>query len=46
MAEPLPICTVGHSTRSIPEFVELLRAGEVQLGGCAQRPALADQPAM
>jgi uncharacterized protein (DUF488 family) len=26
-----PVFTVGHSTRSIPEFVELLRAGEVQL---------------
>jgi uncharacterized protein (DUF488 family) len=24
----LPICTVGHSTRSIPEFVDLLRLGE------------------
>ncbi len=27
----LPIFTVGHSTRTIPEFVELLRAGAVQL---------------
>jgi uncharacterized protein (DUF488 family) len=26
-----PVFTIGHSTRSIPEFVELLRAGEVQL---------------
>ena len=26
-----PIFTVGHSTRSIPEFVELLRAGQVSL---------------
>lgn len=29
MTPPLPVFTVGHSTRSIPEFVELLRAGEV-----------------
>lgn len=28
---PLPIFTVGHSTRSIPEFVELLRAGRVDM---------------
>jgi uncharacterized protein (DUF488 family) len=27
----LPIFTIGHSTRSIPEFVDLLRAGEVRL---------------
>lgn len=27
----IPIYTVGHSTRTIPEFVELLRAGGVQL---------------
>ena len=26
-----PIFTIGHSTRSIPEFVELLRCGEVEL---------------
>lgn len=26
-----PIHTVGHSTKTIPEFVELLRAGEVQM---------------
>jgi uncharacterized protein (DUF488 family) len=26
-----PVFTVGHSTRSIPEFVELLRAGDVEL---------------
>ena len=26
----LPFFTIGHSTRSIPEFVDLLRAGEVQ----------------
>lgn len=26
-----PVFTIGHSTRSIAEFVELLRAGEVQL---------------
>jgi uncharacterized protein (DUF488 family) len=29
--DPKPVFTIGHSTRSIPEFVELLRAGEVQL---------------
>ncbi len=27
----LPFFTIGHSTRSIPEFVELLRAGRVEL---------------
>ena len=27
----LPVCTIGHSTRTIPEFVDLLRAGAVQL---------------
>ena len=27
----LPVFTIGHSTRTIPEFVELLRAGSVQL---------------
>ena len=26
-----PVYTIGHSTRTIPEFVELLRAGPVQL---------------
>ena len=26
-----PVFTIGHSTRSIPEFVDLLRAGGVQL---------------
>ncbi len=26
-----PVFTIGHSTRSIPEFVALLRAGEVEL---------------
>ena len=30
-SESLPIFTVGHSTRSLEEFVELLRAGEVRL---------------
>lgn len=30
-SEPLPVYTIGHSTRSIPEFVELLRAGQVDL---------------
>jgi uncharacterized protein (DUF488 family) len=29
--ELLPVFTVGHSTRTIPEFAELLRAGNVQL---------------
>lgn len=29
--EKLPFFTIGHSTRSIPEFVDLLRAAEVQL---------------
>ena len=28
---PPPIFTIGHSTRSIPEFVELLRHGSVEL---------------
>ena len=27
----LPFFTIGHSTRTIPEFVELLRAGEVRM---------------
>lgn len=27
----LPVFTIGHSTRSIPEFVGLLRAGNVQI---------------
>ena len=27
MSEPLPIFTIGHSTRSIDEFVEILRSG-------------------
>jgi uncharacterized protein (DUF488 family) len=27
---PRPVFTIGHSTRTIPEFVELLRAGEVE----------------
>lgn len=33
MADPPlpPIFTVGHSTRTIPEFVDLLRVGEVRL---------------
>jgi len=26
-----PVYTVGHSTRSIPEFVELVKAGRVEL---------------
>ena len=26
-----PVCTVGHSTRTLDEFVELLRAGRVDL---------------
>ena len=28
---PHPFFTIGHSTRSVPEFVELLRAAEVRL---------------
>lgn len=31
MAQPLPIYTVGHSTRSVEEFVDLLRVGSVRL---------------
>ena len=27
----LPVYTIGHSTRTIPEFVDILRAGPVQL---------------
>jgi len=27
----LPVFTIGHSTKTIPEFVELLRAGEVKI---------------
>jgi uncharacterized protein (DUF488 family) len=27
---PPPVFTIGHSTRTIPEFVDLLRVGEVQ----------------
>ena len=27
----LPVFTVGHSTRTIGEFVELLRAGRVEM---------------
>jgi len=30
MADPPPVFTIGHSTRTIPEFVELLRVGEVR----------------
>ncbi len=29
--EPLPVYTIGHSTRTIPEFVELLRIGGVDM---------------
>ncbi|MBS0478675.1 MAG: DUF488 domain-containing protein [Proteobacteria bacterium] len=29
--EPLPLFTIGHSTRTIAEFVDLLRAGNVAL---------------
>ena len=29
--EALPICTVGHSTATIPRFVDLLRVGEVTM---------------
>ena len=28
---PFPVCTIGHSTRSIEEFVELLRAGPADM---------------
>ena len=28
---PFPICTIGHSTRPIEEFVELLRAGPADM---------------
>ncbi len=31
MPDPLPIHTIGHSTRTIPEFVELLRVGNVAM---------------
>lgn len=31
MSDRLPIFTIGHSTRSIPEFVDLLRAGPADL---------------
>ncbi|HEY7807463.1 MAG TPA: DUF488 domain-containing protein [Croceibacterium sp.] len=31
MADPLPICTIGHSTATVAEFVELLRVGEVTM---------------
>lgn len=31
MSEKSPIFTIGHSTRSIPEFVDLLRAGGADL---------------
>lgn len=31
MTQPLPVCTIGHSTRTIDEFVDLLRRGGVQL---------------
>lgn len=30
-SEPLPVYTIGHSTRTISEFVELLRAGGVEM---------------
>lgn len=29
--DPLPIHTIGHSTRTIPEFADLLRIGRVEL---------------
>jgi uncharacterized protein (DUF488 family) len=31
MSERLPIHTIGHSTRTIPELVDLLRVGNVEL---------------
>jgi uncharacterized protein (DUF488 family) len=30
LSEPHPIHTIGHSTRTVPEFVELLRIGNVE----------------
>ncbi len=30
MSDALPVFTVGHSTRGIPEFLELLRVGKVE----------------
>jgi uncharacterized protein (DUF488 family) len=30
VTDDLPVFTIGHSTRTIPEFVELLRAGAVR----------------
>lgn len=31
MVDAFPICTIGHSTRTIAEFAELLRVGEVSM---------------
>lgn len=31
MSRPQPVYTIGHSTRAIPEFVELLKAGGADL---------------
>ena len=31
MSATAPVFTIGHSTRTIPEFVEILRSAEVQL---------------
>jgi uncharacterized protein (DUF488 family) len=31
VAEQLPVYTIGHSTRTIPEFVHLLRSANIQL---------------
>ena len=31
MSDENPIHTIGHSTRTIPEFVDLLRIGNVEL---------------
>jgi uncharacterized protein (DUF488 family) len=30
-SEPLPVFTIGHSTRTIPEFAQILQGGGVQL---------------
>ena len=30
-SEPLPVYTIGHSTRTIAEFVDILRIGSVEL---------------
>ena len=40
-----PFYTIGHSTRSIEEFVELLRPQQIKLRNrCPDHSAIADQP--